>query len=112
MTNDSMKFIVKYSTMHYHYKICNVFFLKTEHISIFLLYFQHQPKYFRECLKYLKDTYGDIRFFIIENGCDDPKGLNDTDRIHYIKVFYIMVFLLKSLIIYVITFYLFLFLNY
>ncbi|XP_014287355.1 myrosinase 1 isoform X2 [Halyomorpha halys] len=44
----------------------------------------HLPKDFRSSLKYLRDIYGDLRFFITENGCDDPSGLNDKDRINYL----------------------------
>lgn len=42
----------------------------------------------KNILIWLKQQYGDLEFYITENGYADDNGLNDTERIDFHKVLY------------------------
>lgn len=44
------------------------------------------PQGLKALLKHIKDTYGNIKIYITENGCPNKGGTDDYDRINYILV--------------------------
>lgn len=47
--------------------------------------FQSNPPSIRRQLKWLRNRYGDMEYFVMENGYPNTGGRNDQDRLQYIK---------------------------